>query len=92
LFEDVVPQFQRWHAQGVQLAIYSSGSVPAQKLLFRHVADGQQQQDVTPLLSAYFDTVNAGKKTEPASYETILGALGRAPSEVLFLSDVPAGT
>lgn len=37
LFEDVVPQLRQWKDKGYSLAIYSSGSVYAQKLLFGHV-------------------------------------------------------
>ncbi|KXL42699.1 hypothetical protein M433DRAFT_149955 [Acidomyces richmondensis BFW] len=37
LFPDVAPQLQRWKEAGLQLAIFSSGSVFAQKLLFEHV-------------------------------------------------------
>lgn len=37
LYPDVLPQLRDWHAKGKQIAIFSSGSVPAQKLLFGHV-------------------------------------------------------
>lgn len=38
LFADVVPQLRQWQQQeGLSLAIYSSGSIFAQKLLFGHV-------------------------------------------------------
>src|SRR5690606_21952363 len=67
------------------LAVYSSGSVPAQKLLFAHTDAG----DLTGLFSAWFDTAVGGKR-EAASYATIAQALGVAPGEILFLSDVVA--
>ena len=38
LFPDVVPKLKQWREAGIDLAIYSSGSVFAQKLLFGHVA------------------------------------------------------
>jgi enolase-phosphatase E1 len=41
LFRDVVPKLKEWHASGVDLAVYSSGSVFAQKLLFGHVKPEQ---------------------------------------------------
>ena len=66
------------------LAVYSSGSVQAQRLLFAHTVHG----DLTPLFSAYFDT-RTGHKREPASYTAICAALGFAPAGVLFLSDIP---
>lgn len=34
LYEDVIPSFDQWKAEGKKLYIYSSGSIPAQKLLF----------------------------------------------------------
>lgn len=66
--------------------IYSSGSVPAQKLLFQHT--NADPSDLTALISDWFDTVNAGPKTEAASYETIAGKHPEyLPSQFLFLSD-----
>ena len=37
MFEDVVPMLTEWKRKGIELSIYSSGSVFAQKLLFGHV-------------------------------------------------------
>lgn len=37
LFQDVQTSLEKWHGAGFTLAIYSSGSVFAQKLLFEHV-------------------------------------------------------
>ena len=85
-FDDVVPQLRAWHGDGVRLAVFSSGSVASQVPWFRHAPTG----DLTPLVDAYFDTVNAGPKREAASYDAIAAALGRAPGELLFLSDLPA--
>jgi enolase-phosphatase E1 len=82
LFADVPEAFQRWAAIG-KVAIYSSGSVEAQRLLFQYSNYG----DLTPLIAAYFDT-RTGAKGEGASYVAIAQALGAAPSEVLFFSDV----
>jgi enolase-phosphatase E1 len=82
LFPDVPPALARWAAQA-RVAIYSSGSVEAQRLLFRHSTFG----DLTHLLSAFFDT-RTGPKTAPASYAAIAAAMGVAPGEVLFFSDV----
>lgn len=80
---DVVSSFRRWHASGLTLAIYSSGSVEAQQLLFRHSEAG----DLTPLLSAYFDT-KVGMKQEAKSYASIASRLGVAPQRILFLTDI----
>jgi enolase-phosphatase E1 len=85
VFPDVVPAIRRWHDAGIRVAIYSSGSVHAQRRLFESTAEG----DVTPLISAFFDT-DIGPKTAPDSYVRIAGALGAAPGRVLFVSDVTA--
>lgn len=85
LYPDVVAQLQAWHAQGIKLYIYSSGSVAAQQLLFKYSDAG----DLTPLLSGYFDT-RIGAKRELASYAAILQQLQLPPNQVLFLSDVVA--
>jgi enolase-phosphatase E1 len=68
----------------LSLAIYSSGSIPAQKLLFAHTIAG----DLTPFLSAYFDTTS-GPKRSVDSYRTIATASGLSPGKMLFLSDIP---
>jgi enolase-phosphatase E1 len=85
LYEDVPRAFEQWRKAGRTLAIFSSGSVLAQKLLFGNTAAG----DMTPYLDAYFDT-NIGAKREAESYRRIAQALGRAPGSILFVSDVAA--
>jgi enolase-phosphatase E1 len=86
LFDDVVPALRAWHERGVVLAIFSSGSVNAQRAWFGHSPAG----DLTPMITAYFDTENAGPKREPDSYRKIATAIGRDPATVVFLSDVRA--
>ena len=82
LFADVPDALRRWAARG-QVAIYSSGSVEAQRLLFRYSNFG----DLTPLIAGYFDT-RTGPKASSASYEAIAAAMDVEPDEVLFFSDV----
>ena len=82
LFDDVPDAFARW-SKSAKVAIYSSGSVEAQKLLFRYSTHG----DLTPLISGYFDT-RTGPKSESASYAAIARSLGAEPHSVLFFSDV----
>jgi len=65
------------------IAIYSSGSVNAQRLLFRYSIFG----DLTGRIAAYFDT-RTGAKTASASYSAIAAAMNLRPYQVLFLSDV----
>ena len=72
--------------------IYSSGSIPAQKLLFRYTdIPGLENGDLTPCLDGYFDTVTAGFKTDPGSYRTIAEETGIKAEEWLFLSDAVKG-
>lgn len=85
LYPDVLPVWKKWKEQGIDLGIYSSGSVPAQKLLFGHTEYG----DLNPMISRYFD-LNVGKKFEANSYQAILSELGLKGSEVIFLSDIEA--
>ncbi|MBL8187334.1 MAG: acireductone synthase [Acidobacteria bacterium] len=85
VFEDVPPALDRWHSQGKQIYIYSSGSVLAQKLLFGHTTFG----DLTPLLSGYFDTT-IGAKQEVESYRRIAASVEQSPATILFVSDVVA--
>ncbi len=83
LWPDVAASLRAWAAGGLTLAVYSSGSVPAQKLLFGYSEAG----DLTPLFSGYFDT-RVGNKREPASYAAIATAMALPAGEILFLSDV----
>ncbi len=82
LFPDVPEAFRRWVARG-KAAIYSSGSVEAQQLLFRYSTYG----DLTPLITGYFDT-RTGPKSASASYAAIAENLGVDSAEVMFFSDV----
>ena len=73
IFPDVPPALERWHA-AARVAIYSSGSVEAQKYLFCFTGAG----DLTPLIDAYFDT-HTGPKIESASYHKIAAAMNTEP-------------
>ena len=83
VFPDVPPALNRWHQAGIDVRIFSSGSVLAQKLLFESTKDG----DLTKFVTGYFDTTT-GPKNEPESYRTIAAAFGSATGDILFLSDV----
>lgn len=85
VFADVPPAFERWHSESCHIAIYSSGSILAQKLLFQH----SQAGDLTRWIEAYFDTAT-GAKIDAASYDRIAETLRVKPEEILFLSDSPA--
>ncbi len=76
---------RRWNERGLRVAIYSSGSVLAQRLYFAHTTAG----DVTPLLADYFDTA-IGAKGDASSYAGIAASLGVAIEAVCFFSDAPA--
>src|SRR5882762_1173311 len=85
VYPDVRPALERWHAAGKTIAIFSSGSVQAQRDLFANTTAG----DLSAFLSAYFDTTT-GPKREAISYRKISTALGRSPRDILFVSDVAA--
>jgi enolase-phosphatase E1 len=82
VYEDAVSALRKWHADGLQLYIYSSGSIAAQKLLFAHTPYG----DLSPLFAGYFDTTT-GPKLESRSYEKIAESLHLPAGSVVFLSD-----
>ncbi|BAY83022.1 2,3-diketo-5-methylthio-1-phosphopentane phosphatase [Calothrix parasitica NIES-267] len=84
IYPDAVEYLKKWHDIGLTLAVYSSGSIAAQKLLFRNTPVG----DLTPLFSGYFDT-NTGSKKESQSYTAIANEFSVLPQEILFLSDSP---
>jgi enolase-phosphatase E1 len=79
VYPDAAKALRDWHAAGIKLYVYSSGSIPAQKLLFGHTDHG----DLSPLFSGWFD-LTTGSKLEAPSYQKIAAAIGGAG---LFLSD-----
>ncbi len=85
VYDDVPRALSRWTASGCRVAIFSSGSVLAQRLLFGH----SDHADLTPFLSGYFDTTT-GPKGDAASYLRIASEMGERPSAGLFVSDVAA--
>ena len=85
LFDDVAPTLHHWHRDGYQLAVYSSGSIDAQKLLYRYSQNGNLES----LFSHWFDT-RIGSKQAKASYSAIAEVLQLEPAEILFVSDALA--
>lgn len=85
VFEDVPRAFERWKSQDKTIAIYSSGSILAQKMLFQYTDHG----DLTKYIDRYFDTTT-GAKRDADTYRKIVKVLEIEPPEILFISDVPA--
>ena len=85
VFPDVVPAMKRWQSQGQRVAIYSSGSLLAQKLLFKYNRFG----DISKMIDSYFDT-EVGPKKEAASYIEIARRLNVPTGGILFISDSAA--
>ncbi len=83
VYPEVAANLKNWREQGIDLGVFSSGSVAAQKLIFGYSIAG----DLTPYFSAYFDT-NTGGKREAETYAKIAKELQLKPSEILFLSDI----
>ena len=83
VYADVPAAFERWRRQGKKIAIYSSGSELAQKLLFGTTEFG----DLTQYISGFFDT-RVGTKTSAESYRRIATMSGVPEHRFLFLSDV----
>ncbi|KAI8142444.1 2,3-diketo-5-methylthio-1-phosphopentane phosphatase [Fennellomyces sp. T-0311] len=82
IYADVTPLLNKWRDSGKKMYIYSSGSVPAQKLIVGYSDKG----NLTEYFSGYFDTA-VGLKIEASSYEKIAQEIGENPSRILFVSD-----
>ena len=82
VFADVPRALERWRAEGLEIGIFSSGSILAQQLLFRHSSAG----DLTGYLRWHFDTTSGGK-ADSESYRRIAAAMTIPPQAVLFISD-----
>ncbi|MFS2157078.1 acireductone synthase [Pseudomonas sp. Pseusp122] len=83
VYPDAVEALKRWHQEGYELYVYSSGSIQAQRLIFGCSEAG----DLSPLFSGYFDTTS-GPKREVKSYRTISEAINYPARDILFLSDI----
>ena len=83
VFPDVPPALARWHRNEIDVRIFSSGSILAQKLIFSSTTAG----DLTTLIRGYFDTTT-GPKNDAASYRKIGEAFNILPQHILFISDV----
>ncbi|PPR95667.1 hypothetical protein GOBAR_AA24994 [Gossypium barbadense] len=84
VFDDVPEALEKWHALGIKVYIYSSGSRLAQRLIFGNTNYG----DLKKYLSGFFDTA-VGYKRETQSYVEITESLGvDKPSDILFVINV----
>ncbi|KAI5605436.1 hypothetical protein BDE02_01G351600 [Populus trichocarpa] len=84
VYDDVPEALEKWHALGIKVYIYSSGSRLAQRLIFGKTNYG----DLRKYLSGFFDTT-VGNKKETRSYIEISESLGvDKPSDILFVTDV----
>jgi enolase-phosphatase E1 len=83
VYPEVKEALVRWSHKGISIAIFSSGSVAAQKLLFKYSTSG----DLSAFFKAHFDT-NTGMKRDASTYAKIADLLRNSPSKVLFLSNI----
>ncbi|WP_211343299.1 acireductone synthase [Actinomadura pelletieri] len=86
VYADVPRALRRWRASGLTVGSYSSGSILAQQLWFRHTPVG----DLLPYFDRFFDIPAVGPKHERDSYQKITAAIGLPGEAVLFMSDVRA--
>jgi enolase-phosphatase E1 len=85
VYPDVPPALERWRELGLDVRVYSSGSIAAQKLFFGHTEYG----DLLAHFSGHYDTT-IGSKRERDSYARIADDWRIPPADILFLSDVVA--
>ncbi|MEY3968850.1 MAG: acireductone synthase [Bacteroidota bacterium] len=85
VYEDVPTALNQWRALGLKIGVFSSGSIAAQKLLFRFSDFG----DLSGHFSNHFDTTTGSKK-DNETYLKITQFLGLAADQILFLSDIVA--
>lgn len=83
IYNDVPDAFNRWKKSGITIAIYSSGSILAQKIYFANTTFG----NLGTLISNHFDTTS-GPKRISSSYKNITNILNAKAGDILFLSDV----
>ncbi len=84
VYPDVLPAIKAWRAQGLDVRIYSSGSIAAQRLFFGHVAE---HGNCLNLFSGHYDTT-IGNKREAESYRRIAADWNLPAESILFVSDL----
>lgn len=82
LFPEAAGCLKEWNKAGIVLSVYSSGSIKAQKLLYRYTTSG----DLTQLFHQWFDT-HTGPKKNASSYTKIVNALQTQADQIWFVSD-----
>ena len=82
LYQETAECLRQWHEQGLTLSVYSSGSIHAQQLLYRHSSSGNLES----LFSHWFDT-HTGPKKSSESYTKIAKHLNTPPNNIWFVSD-----
>lgn len=83
IFSDVPIFLERIKKSGKRAAVYSSGSVEAQVLIYKYCEAG----DLTIYFENYFDTAVGGKK-EASSYTKIAEKLSLSPRSIVFFTDI----
>ena len=83
IYEDAYKMLLEWYRSGLNLSVYSSGSVAAQKLIFAYTQFG----DLNYLFKSNYDT-RIGAKVSKSSYQSIARELAVDASKILFLSDM----
>ncbi len=83
IWPDVPGALQKWKDLGIDLRIYSSGSVAAQKMFFGHSQFG----NLLSYFSGHYDNEIGGKK-ETSSYRAIAEHWGIPAESILFISDI----
>lgn len=85
VYDEVPAAIRRWNQLGLDVRIYSSGSIAAQKLFFGHTIAG----DLLDQFRGHYDTTIGGKK-DAASYRHIAGEFGIPAERIVFISDAAA--
>ena len=77
IFDDVLDALKKWKEIGIKIYIYSSGSISAQKLIFKNSDKG----DLLEYIDGHFDT-SIGSKMEKSSYLSIAKEIQFEPNEI----------
>ena len=83
VYDDVPISLDNWKENGKKMGVFSSGSVNAQKLLFRHSVKG----NLSHFFTHHFDTI-IGPKRVAETYVLIAKEIALSADRILFLSDV----
>lgn len=83
VYPDVRPALEAWNRAGIDVRVFSSGSVSAQRRFFAHTEAG----DLSHHFRGHYDS-RIGSKREAQSYRLVAKEFNKPPETILYVGDI----